>query len=91
MDSPANPPRLDSALHGAAGVVGHCVIVQPQTLLAPSAQTGPAMLPSAQIVETVLGPGVGHFSGGQIPGETGTQAQTDGELSNLLFASQATF
>jgi hypothetical protein len=67
------------------------VIVQPQTLLAPSAQTGPAMLPSAQIVETVLGPGVGHFSGGQVPGGTGTQAHTDGELSKLLPWTHRTF
>jgi len=85
------------------------------------AQTGPAVLPSAQIIVGLLGPGDGHFSGGHIPAggglheqvgqpfasstfpywqamahtgpQTGafTQAQTDGELSNLLFASHATF
>jgi len=66
-------------------------MVQPQTLLAPSTQVGPAMLPSAHIVETVFGPGVGHFSGGQVPAATGTQAHTDGELSNRLPWTQRTF
>ena len=81
----ARPPQ------GAAGVVGQTVMVQPQTLFAPGAQTGPAMLPSAHVVDTVLGPGVGHFSGGQVPVETGTQAHTDGELSNWLPWTHSTF
>jgi len=73
------------------GVVGQRVMVQPQMLLAPGAQTGPAMLPSAQIIETVAGAGVGHFSGGQIAEETGTQAHTDGELSKVLPWTHSTF
>ncbi len=59
-------------------------MVQPQTLLTPGTQTGPAMLPSAQTIEGLAGAGVGHFSGGQVPDETGTQAHTDGELSKRL-------
>ena len=74
-----------------ADVVGHCVMVQPQTSSAPSAQTGPAMVPSAQTIEGVAGAGVGHFSGGQVPEETGTQVQTDGELSKRLPWTHSTF
>jgi len=46
------------------------------------------MLPSAHIIEALLGPGAGHFSGGQVAGR---QAQTDGELSKRLVVVQATF
>lgn len=66
-------------------------MVQPHTLLTPGAQTGPAMLPSAQIIEGLAGAGVGHFSGGQVPEETGTQAQTDGEPSNWVPWTHSTF
>ena len=66
-------------------------MVQPQTLLAPSTHAGPAMVPSAHIVETLLGPGVGHFSGGQVPEATGTHAHTDGELSKVLPWTHRTF
>jgi hypothetical protein len=72
-------------------VAGHWVMVQPQTLLTPGAQVGPAMLPSAQMVETLLGAGVGHFSGGQLPDDEGTQAHTEGELSKLLPCTHSTF
>ena len=55
-----------------------------------SAQVGPAVVPSAHRVVTLSGAGVGHFSGGQGL-VTGTQAHTEGELSNLLLAVQSTF
>jgi hypothetical protein len=72
-------------------VAGQRVMVQPHTPLTPGAQTGPAMLPSAQIMETVAGAGVGHFSGGQVPDDDGTQVHTDGELSKVLPWTHSTF
>ena len=82
---------LRGETQGVAAVAGQRVIVQPQTPLTPGAQTGPTMLPSAQIIETVAGAGVGHFSGGQLPDDEGTQAHTEGELSNVLPCTHSTF
>jgi hypothetical protein len=66
-------------------------MVQPHTLSALSAQTGPAVLPSSHFIVATLGPGVGHFSGGHAFDGSGTHVQTDGELSKRVFVVHATF
>jgi hypothetical protein len=66
-------------------------MVHPQVPSAASAQVGPATVPSAHFVEATLGPGDGHFSGGHAPELTGTQVQTEGELSKRVFTAHDTF
>ena len=46
-------------------VAGQLVTTQPQAPPAPTTHSGPAVLPSAHILVTLFGAGVGHFSGGQ--------------------------
>jgi len=57
--------------------------------LAFGAHVGPAVEPSEQIIVGLAGAGAGHFSFGQGEGVIGTQAHTDGELSNLWVDTQS--
>jgi hypothetical protein len=71
---------------------GQVVTVQPHAPLAVTTQVGPAVVPSAHIIVAASGAGPGHFSGGQVGGGAfGTHVQTEGELSNVLFAVHRTF
>jgi hypothetical protein len=80
------PPPAPDAAYGA----GQRVIVQAHTPFAFGAHTGPAVVPSAQIMVGVAGAGVGHFSMGHASAVMGTQAQTEGELSKRLVVVQST-